>query len=382
MKIAMVSPFPQQRNLFGGGVEAAASVLAYGLHAVAKVDIHVIAPSSGLSPVTEERDGITLHWLPTGRLPGFISYWTSFPRALHNLLREIQPNITHFQGLAGWTLGYDAPYVLTIHGIMERDMSYQSGPVVGLRKAVIALVERAGRRRSSHTIVISPYVLDQIGSQILGKRHFIENPVDCEVFGVKRNCQLPQVLYVGRINKRKNVEGLIEAFALLRVMSPNASLRLAGEPDSSSYLERCKRLVQLHGLQESVHFLGKVDRTTVLDELSQAACLVLVSRQETAPIIVEEAMAAHVPVVASRLCGLPHLIEDAGTGFLVDPNNPKYIAEKIHTVLSNSKLGSAMGERAREIALSRFHAHVVAERTLALYKEILNEGATYRAPAI
>jgi glycosyltransferase involved in cell wall biosynthesis len=142
------------------------------------------------------------------------------------------------------------------------------------------------------------------------------------------------------------------------------------------------RLVHSHGLQEAVHFLGKADRTTVLDELSRAACLVLVSRQETAPIIVEEAMAARVPVVASKVCGLPYLIEDTETGFLVDPNSPKDIAEKIHLVLSNSKLASDMGERAREIALSRFHAHAVAQRTLVLYKEIVNESASRSAPAI
>ena len=172
----MVSPFPQQANLFRGGVEEAAYVLANGLHAVAKVDIHIIAPCPGFSPVTEKRDGMTLHWLPTGKLPGFISYWTSFRRAAHNLLREIRPNITHFQGLAGWALGYDAPYVFTVHGIAERDMSYQDGPLVGLRKAVFALVERVGRRRCPHTIIISPYVLEQIGSQISGKHYLIENP--------------------------------------------------------------------------------------------------------------------------------------------------------------------------------------------------------------
>jgi len=375
MKIAMVSPFPEQKNLFRGGVEAAASVLAYGLIAVARVDIHIVAPYSGCSMVIEERDGMTVHWLPTGRLPGFIGYWTLYRRSLHNLLRRIRPDITHFQAMAGWTLGYDGPYVLTIHGIAEQDMSYQRGAFVGLRKAVIALVERAGRRRSQHTIVISSYVLDHISSQLSGSQHFIENPVDGDVFQVKRDCQSQQVLYVGRINRRKNVDGLIEAFALLRSMSPNATLRIVGEADNASYLDNCKRLVHLHGLQKAVHFIGKADRTMVLSELSQAACLVLVSKQETAPIIVEEAMAAQVPIVASKLCGLPYLIEDAGTGFLVDPSNPRQIAEKIHLLLSNSKIALDIGEKSRKVALTRFHAHAVAERTIALYHEILNERA-------
>jgi glycosyltransferase involved in cell wall biosynthesis len=373
MKIAMVSPFPHQKNLFSGGVEAAASVLAYGLIAVGKVEIHVIAPRAGCSVVIEERDSMTVHWLPTGRLPGFIGYWTLFRRSVHNLLRKICPDITHFQAMAGWTLGYDGPYVLTIHGIAERDMSYQRGVSVRLRKAIIAYVERVGRMKSQHTILISPYVLDQLSSQIPGKRYFIENPVDSDAFDVKRTCQDGRVLFVGRVNKRKNVDSLIAAFALVKGMYAQATLRIVGETDNASYLDRCKQLVDVHGLHGSVHFIGKADRTMVLNELSQAACLVLVSKQETAPIIVEEAMAAQVPIVASKLCGLPYLIEDARTGFLVDPAISQQIAEKIKLVLSNANIASAMGKRAREIALARFHPHAVARRTLELYHEVLSE---------
>jgi glycosyltransferase involved in cell wall biosynthesis len=100
---------------------------------------------------------------------------------------------------------------------------------------------------------------------------------------------------------------------------------------------------------------------------------VLISRQETAPIIIEEAMAAGVPVIASNLCGMPYMIEDGQSGFLVDSDDLGQVAEKIQLVLSNSMLATAMGERARQIALSRFHAHVVARRTFSLYEEILSE---------
>ena len=380
MKIAMVSPFPEQSSLFRGGVEAAACILANGLRALGEIDIHVIAPSSGVFPATEERDGMTLHWLPRGKLPGFIDYWSLFRHRIHKLLREIQPDIAHFHGLAGWTLGYHAPYVYTVHGIAERDLDHQSGHLVKLRRAVYALVEQIGRRRSPHTIVISPYVLDQIGSQVLGKRYSIENPVDADVFEVRRNCGLPQVLYVGQINKRKNVSGLIEAFALLKARSSNATLRIVGELDHADYVNQCRRLVHEYDLQESVSFLGRADRKMLLNELSQAACLALVSRQETAPIIVEEAMAAGVPVVASKLCGLPYLIEDGITGFLVDQNDPQHIAERIHLILSNTQRANEMGERAQLIALSRFHANAVAQRTLALYKRILSESASCNVP--
>ncbi len=369
----MVSLFPEHPNLFRGGVEAVASVLVAGLSVVEKVDIHVIAPSSGVAPVTEVRDGMTLHWLPAGKLPGFIGYWTLFRQRVHALLKKIQPDITHFQGLAGWTLRYEKPYVLTIHGIAEKDLEHQSGSFVRIRRAVFALVEGMGRRRSPHTIIISPYVLEQIGSQVLGKQHLIENPVDCDAFEVHRSCQHPRILYVGRINRRKNVEGLIRAFALVKALSPRATLHLAGGADRPSYLAQCRQLVSEHDLHDAVYFLGKLERKAVLEELSRAACLVLISRQETAPIIIEEAMAAGVPVIASNLCGMPYMIEDGQSGFLVDSDDLGQVAEKIQLVLSNSMLATAMGERARQIALSRFHAHVVARRTFSLYEEILSE---------
>ncbi|MBS0153898.1 MAG: glycosyltransferase family 4 protein [Nitrospira sp.] len=378
MKIAMVSLFPEQPNLFRGGVEAVAGVLVNALQAIEKVHIHVIAPFSGIAPTTEVRDGVTVHWLPRGRLPGFIGYWTLFRRRVHALLKNIQPDITHFQGYAGWTLRYDRPYVLTIHGIAEKDVDHHGGPFIRARKTVFAMVERMGRRKSMHTIVINPYVLSQIGSQVLGKRHFIENPIDCDVFETQHLCQCPRVLYVGRINKRKNVEGLIEAFALLKILSPQATLNVAGVADSTIYFEQCRRLVAERGLQESVHFLGNLDRKAVLNELSRAACLVLLSQQETAPIIVGEAMAARVPVVATGLCGLPYMVEDGRSGFLVDLNNIGQIAEKIHLVLSSSQMAAAMGERAHQIALSRFHAYDVARRTFLLYEEILNSWARQR----
>lgn len=380
MRIAIVSPFPELPNIFQGGVEAVACVLAKGLNSVGNNDIHVIAPTSKALSSIEEREGLTLHWLPSGKLPGFMSYWSCSRQRIHKLLRELNPDIAHFHGYAGWTLGYDAPYVFTVHGIAERDTDHQGGRLVKLRRTVFAAVERLGRRRSPHTIVISPYVLDQIGSQIRGKRYAIENPVDGDVFEVRRNCQLPQVLYVGQINKRKNVAGLIKAFAVLKAQSPQATLRIVGELNHVNYVADCQRLVSEYGLHESVRFLGKADRAKLLDELSQAACLALVSRQETAPIIVEEAMAAGVPVVASKLCGLPYLIEHGRTGFLVDPDDHTQIAEAIKLLLSNAQLTNEMGERARTIARSRFHAHAVARRTLALYQEVLGERASCGAP--
>nr|WP_281722554.1 glycosyltransferase family 4 protein [Nitrosomonas nitrosa] len=371
MRLAIVTPFPEERQLVRGGVEGVAHCLVAGLMGVVDLDIHIVAPCSRRPQGIERRDGITIHWIWKGRMPGFIGYWSSLRRSIHRRLMDIEPHLTHFQGMAGWTLGYGAPYVFTVHGIAERDILYSGAPLVSLRKAVIGYVERLGRTAAPHTILISPYVAQEIGNHIKGKVWCIENPVTHEFFDLERACDEPVILYVGRVSERKNVEGLLGAFAEIRKSCAGATLRIAGEPDDMKYFQRCMAIVQRSGLDSAVKFLGAVDRPSLLRELSRAACLALISKQETAPMIVEEAMAAGVPVVASRICGLPYMVEDGETGYLVDPASNREIVRALTEIITSQSLASRMGQRARGIALNRFHANAVAAKTLVVYREAM-----------
>ena len=107
-------------------------------------------------------------------------------------------------------------------------------------------------------------------------------------------------------------------------------------------------------------------------ELTQAACLALVSHQETAPMIIAEAMAASVPVIASRITGIPYMIEEGQTGFGVNQNDAGDIASKLIALLSDKNRNQAMGRRCQEVALRRFHADVVAAQTLKVYEQIID----------
>ncbi|MDO9117850.1 MAG: glycosyltransferase family 4 protein [Nitrospira sp.] len=369
----MVSTFPEAPSIVRGGVESVAYCLTEGLRSLNEFEIHIIAPCSKHKPGIEQRDGMTLHWLQADKLPGFISYWTSFRKAIHRCLNEIKPDITHFQGSGGWTLGYNAPYVFTIHGIAERDILFQGGPMLSIRKNTIALIERQGRKRSPHTILISPYVSKELGSQIGGKQWNIDNPVTDDFFKVQRARTGPRILYVGRISERKNVIGLLRSFSQLLRIQPSAHLLLAGDAEEPGYRIRCMECVRKLGMEENVQFLGNVDRPTLLEQLSRASCLILISKQETAPMIVMEAMAAGVPVVASNICGLPYMIDDGRTGYLVDPSNEAEIVDRLLKLLSNPVLSAQMGEAAREVAYERFHANVIAQKTLAVYREALGQ---------
>jgi glycosyltransferase involved in cell wall biosynthesis len=371
LKLAMVSPFPEQPGVITGGVEAVAHCLIEGLRSVEEMEIHVVAPCLSRLPGVETRDGVTIHWLKLSRIPAFLSYWSLFRKDIHRCLEVLQPDLTHFQGVSGWMLNYRKPAVLTVHGIYEKDILYSDKPFASLRGAVIGQVERRGRRKSRHTVLINPYVLDEIGCQLPGNNVLIENPVTDDFFEVRRAIAEPRLLFAGRICQRKNVHGLLRLFARVHREIPAATLHIAGLPESAAYDRECRTIVSDHGLGDAVSFLGNISRRQLLTELSQASSLVLISWQDTAPMIVEEAMAAGVPVVVSRNCGLPYMVEEGITGHLVDPEAEESNAELLTRLLQDPKVIGAMGARGREAAKARFHAKGVALKTLRLYREIL-----------
>lgn len=373
VKLAIVSEYPHEPGVVRGGVESVTQSLAEGLGTFKELELHVICPTSQKHVGIENRDGVIVHWLGVNTLPGFMSYWTTTRYAIHRCLQQINPQVTHFQALGGWTLGYSAPYVFTVHGIAERDILFQNGAMLGIRRNTIAVVERQGRKRAPHTILISPYVADEIGDQIGGKKWSIENPVADDFFRVQRACKEPRILYVGRLNQRKNVLGLLKAFNLLLRRHPSACLFLAGDADDHVYRMKCEEFVRENKMEERVRFVGNVDRSALLDELSRASCLILVSKQETAPMIVMEAMAAGVPVIASNICGLPYMVDDGKTGYLVDPTDEETIVQRLSSLLFNSNLAIECGRRAREVALSRFHVNVIASKTMEVYLEVLSQ---------
>ena len=109
--------------------------------------------------------------------------------------------------------------------------------------------------------------------------------------------------------------------------------------------------------------------------LRQATGLVLPSLEDNCPMTVLEAMAAGVPVVASRVGGLPDLIEEGNTGFFCDPQEPASIPAAIEGVLLNPATAAAVARQARQSARERFHPGGIAPRHLEIYREVLSSAS-------
>jgi glycosyltransferase involved in cell wall biosynthesis len=152
------------------------------------------------------------------------------------------------------------------------------------------------------------------------------------------------LLFVGRLRIRKGVEVLLEALRDLRRRFPSAVLRIAGNGEHREALER---KVEELGLGTAVAFLGTCDAARVRTLLRGAAALVVPSIYEGMPLVVLEAMEAGVPVVASRVSGIPEVVVDGGTGWLVPPEDPAVLAGALAEVLADPEEARRRGEAGR-----------------------------------
>jgi glycosyltransferase involved in cell wall biosynthesis len=226
-------------------------------------------------------------------------------------------------------------------------------------------------RRCPAVIHISDHARALCIANVRGKTWVVENPVAEDFFGVRRSLQ-PRVLFSGKISPLKNVLRLLQAFRELGEAVPDAELRLAGPELPGDYGRECRNYVERQGLTGRVRFLGSLGRAEMLDELAAASCLVLLSYQENAPLAIAEAMAAGVPVVGSRVGGIPYMIDEGATGFVVDPDDHLEAAARVRLLLSDPGLNYRFSVECRRVALQRFSLPSVLEKTMSIYQQVLS----------
>ena len=171
---------------------------------------------------------------------------------------------------------------------------------------------------------------------------------------------------VGRLSAEKDVATLIRAAALVVKELPAFQLEIAG---TGECLPALQRLAEELGLDGTVRFLGEIH--TVPQLLGRASLLVLSSLTEGISLTLLEAMARGLPVVATSVGGNAEVVLDGSTGFLVPPQKPEPLAERIVYVLRRPDLLAALGRRGRERVEAHFQVSQMVGRYEALYNEIL-----------
>jgi len=256
------------------------------------------------------------------------------------------------------------PHISTCHGFFKTRLSRRMFPCWG--DAVIAI-----------SSVIKEHLIKDF--KVPYNRVFlITSGVDCEEFKMvdeeqrrkqRGHFHLDDHFIIGNVARLSDVKGpdiLIEAMGHVKKEIPGCKLVLVGEGKMEDAL---RKKVRVLGLEECVRFFSVVNQTSKILPLFDI--FVMPSRQEGLGLSILEAQASGLPVVASRVGGIPGLIKDGETGILVEPLDPKALAGAVVDLYSNRSKLNNIGKAARASVENTHNAADMVSKTEDLYQKIV-----------
>ncbi len=176
----------------------------------------------------------------------------------------------------------------------------------------------------------------------------------------------PLLVHVSNFRPVKRPVDCVEILARVRAKGITARLVMVGDGSERTNVEHRARCLKVY---DQCVFVGKQPK--IVDYLSAADVLLLPSEQESFGLAALEAMACEVPVIASRVGGIPEVVEDGETGFLSEVGDVEKMANDAGKLLAEPELRREMGRRARESAVSRYRTDIVIPRYIEFYERVL-----------
>jgi N-acetyl-alpha-D-glucosaminyl L-malate synthase BshA len=259
------------------------------------------------------------------------------------------------------------PFVTTLHGT---DIT-----LVGARKSFLPIT-KFSIAQSDAVTAISQYLADETCRTFgLGGVEIIPNFINAEQYRRRENEELKAelaprgeklLMHVSNFRPVKRIGDCIHTFAKVKPRLP-ARLVLCGDGPERAGAEK---LAREYGLADDVLFAGQVPN--IADYLSVADLLLVPSENESFGLAALEAMACEVPVIATNVGGLPEVVLDAETGYLVGLGDTQMMAEHAIEILSDGRKQRAMGRRGREWAVEQFNTERVIPQYERLYQRVMD----------
>jgi phosphatidylinositol alpha-mannosyltransferase len=370
VRIALVCPYDWSRF---GGVQAHVAQLATRL--ATDHEVAVFAPHRrGRPPAVEAPRVVDVGRpvpLPYNRSVAPVAIGPTAGARVVRRLRRFAPDVTHVHeplsplvSAAAVAFG-PRPLVATFHSWSDNDRLYRLAAPVG----------RILNRRLAARIAVSPaaqvFAAEALGVPI-GSFRVIPNGLDTARYTAAaplpalRDPERPLVLFVGRLEPRKGLEVLVRAFLRVRAEQPAVRLCVVGD---GALRERCQQLIP-SSIRHDALFVGRVDEAEKPRWFASADLFVAPNTGgESFGIVLLEAMAAGLPIVASDIPGFRTVMREGRQGRFVPPDDASALADTMLTLLSNRKLRRAMSREGRRHAAD-FDWDIVAADLVELYDAV------------
>jgi glycosyltransferase involved in cell wall biosynthesis len=331
-----------------GGAEIAAYNIAKQLSKRGH-EVHVVAILDHNLPKESTQNGFCVHRVKTVEIPLLRN--TIYGIKSLFVVKKIKPDIVHSQSTSVHNAGLPAflikkilklPYVVWDQG--SEDLSRLGKPfrktIIKNSDAAIALTndtKRAMQKICDMPISVIPNGVEFNKFENLS-RHDLRNKLK-----IKKDEKV--IIFVGRLHPIKGLPYLIEAMKIIYQKCPKSKLLIVGDGEEKNNLEN---LVKKLNLNVCATFIGMVPNETVPEYMVASDVFVLPSLSEGFPVVILEAMASALPIVTTKVRGLPEIIKNGVNGILVEPRNSEEIAEKVLLLLNNNELRQRISEKNKE----------------------------------
>lgn len=367
------------RSAVIGGVEEHVSQLARYLVTRQCSVIWLVLSGEGLNRAYRRIPGVRFVILDDKEGQSVTSFFL-LGRLLHIVWR-FKPCIVHLHGIRPMLLLSLIPFPLHTRRISTLHASYllmamdSTGRTITWKRFVSILFHLFSCWRSQRIIAVSQFLADEISQTIspfeFSKMQVVHNGVDCTRPPTKNplpdkvaetfSANEMQVVFVGRLEAKKGIELIIRAISML---SPSVRVRchLFGDGYQRAKFES---LAKAENVNDRVHFWGNLNGASQF--LSEFDVLVLPSFSEGMGIAALEAMAAGLPVVATRTGGIPEAVVDEETGYLIEAGDFKALAERLELLFQDAEKRRLYGQAGRKRVFELFNRPRQLEKICTVY---------------
>ncbi len=355
MKILQVIPY-----FCFGGAETMCENLTYALRNLGH-EVTVVCLFDRPTPISRrmEEAGIPIHFLDKK-----LGLDLSMVPKLTKLMKTLRPDVVHTHldvikyAAAAARLAGVPKCIHTVHNVAEKEAEGR------VQKCINGTYFRLGW---SVPVALSPEVRKTVSDFYgldLEKIPMVYNGVDLSRCIPKESYEAEKLklVHVGRFNAQKNHAGLLWAFRQVVDRIPDAQLHLLGEGE---LLEQTQALARELGLEKNIRFLGS--QSNIYPHLHEADIFLLPSLYEGMPMTIIEAMGTGLPIVATRVGGVPDMIRDRESGLLT-LCDPEEVSSAILELAASQALRRKLGETARQES-QRFSAAYMAREYARIYEQ-------------
>jgi len=329
-----------------------------------RAEVLLVIPDRIIEPYAAKLNGsVRLFSFKNPRLRQPVRQFRAIRKIIQKI-RDFAPDVIHYQGAHLW---FDLalpflrryPLVFTIH-------DFKPHPGDRLSEKTPLSVEMFARRRADELVVHSQYLREIVLQNLPGIRGKVSViphiQIGEELSSAARKDEEHLVLFFGRIWEYKGLEYLIRAEPLITARVPGAKILIAGQGEDFSRYAR----MMVHPERFIVHneFISE-DRAA--DYFQRASVVVLPYIEASQSGVIPMAYSAAKPVVATTVGGLPEIVEDGRTGYLVAPRDVAQLADAVTCLLLDAQLRRRMGENGKRKMEAECSPNVIAQKTLDIY---------------